>query len=102
QKSGDRQNGLGRRLHVRVGRGSPVRKIRNTIAGQFIALILGTVLLSQLIILAAFFIKTDKRVQEQQVRMIIEEVAAAYEIARTTSGAERERLLWAAGGPDIR
>ena len=77
-------------------------KIHNTIAGQFIVLIVGTVLLSQLIILAAFFVKTDKRIQEQQVRMIIEEVAAAYEIARATSGAERERLLWAAGGPDIR
>ena len=77
-------------------------KPHKTIAGQFIILIVGTVLLSQVIILAAFFVKTDERIQEQQVRMLIEKVAAAYEIAGTTSGAERERLLSAASGTDVR
>ena len=39
-------------------------KPHKTIAGQFIILIVGTVLLSQVIILAAFFVKTDERIQE--------------------------------------
>lgn len=79
-----------------------MRKLHNTIAGQLMILIIGTVLLSQFIILAVFYVKTDERIQEQQIRMIIEEVATAYEIARTTSGAERERLIRATSDPDIR
>lgn len=64
-------------------------------------LIIGTVLLSQAIILVVFYVKTDEGIQEQQVRMVIEEVATAYEIGRTTSGAEREKLLRATSDPDI-
>lgn len=79
-----------------------MRKLQNTIAGQLMILIIGTVLLSQVVILVVFYVKTDERIQEQQVRMIIEEVAAAYEIGRTTSGAERERLIGATSDPDIR
>ena len=79
-----------------------MRKLHTTIAGQLMILIIGTVLLSQFIILAVFYVKTDQRIQEQQIRMIIEEVATAYEIGRTTSGTERERLIRAASDPDIR
>ncbi|MGD1876260.1 MAG: ATP-binding protein [Kiloniellaceae bacterium] len=76
-------------------------KLHNTIAGQLMILIIGTVLLSQVIILVVFYVKTDERIQEQQIRMIIEEVATAYEIGRTTSGAERERLIRTTSDPDI-
>ena len=79
-----------------------MRKRHNTIAGQLMVVIIGTVLLSQVIILALFYVKTDKRIQEQQVRTIIEEVATAYAIGSTTSGAERERLMRATSDPDIR
>ncbi|WP_340117313.1 ATP-binding protein [Pelagibius sp. 7325] len=79
-----------------------MRKLHNTIAGQLMILIIGTVLLSQVIILVVFYVKTDGRLQEQQVRKIIEEVATAYEIGRTTSGAERDRLIRATSDPDIR
>ncbi|NMM43651.1 HAMP domain-containing histidine kinase [Rhodospirillaceae bacterium KN72] len=79
-----------------------MRKLHSTIAGQLMILIIGTVLLSQAIILVVFYVKTDEGIQEQQIRMIIEEVATAYEIGRTTSGAEREKLLRAASDPDIR
>ncbi|SDG23944.1 Signal transduction histidine kinase [Thalassobaculum litoreum DSM 18839] len=64
-------------------------------------LIIGAVLFSQAIILVVFYIKTDEGIQEQQVRMVIEEIATAYEIGRTTSGSEREKLLRATSDPDI-
>lgn len=78
-----------------------MRKLHRTIAGQLMILIIGTVLLSQTIILVVFYVKTDEGIQEQQVRMVIEEVATAYEIGRTTSGSEREKLLKATSDPDI-
>ena len=78
-----------------------MRKLYNSIAGQFVILTIGIVLSSQLLILAAFFVKTDERIQEQQIRMIVDRVATAYGIARTTSGAEREKLLGAASGPGM-
>lgn len=77
-------------------------KIHNTIAGQLMILIIGAVLLSQVVILVVFYVKTDERIQEQQIRKIIEEVATAYEIGRTTSGAERERLMRSTSDPEIR
>lgn len=78
-----------------------MRKLYNSIAGQFVILTIGIVLLSQVVLLAAFFVKTDERIQEQQIRMIVDRVATAYGIARTTSGAEREKLLGAASGPGM-
>ncbi len=79
-----------------------MRKLHSTIAGQLMILIIGTVLLSQVIVLVVFYVKTDEGIQEQQIRMIIEEVAIAYEIGRTTSGGEREKLLRATSDPGIR
>lgn len=79
-----------------------MRNLHNTIAGQLTILVVGAVLLSQCITTSVFFVKTDERIQEQQIIMIIEEVATAYEIGRTTSGAERESLIRATSDPDIR
>lgn len=78
-----------------------MRKLHSTVAGQLMLLISGTVLVSQAIILVVFYFKTDEGIQEQQIRMVIEEVATAYEVGRTTSGAEREKLLRATSDPDI-
>ncbi len=70
-----------------------MKKLTSTIAGQLIFLIVGVVLLSQLVILWAFFIRTDERVDQYEDRYVAQQIISIYQKVQSTSLEKRGLLL---------
>ncbi len=77
-------------------------KLSNTIACQLITLIVGSVLLSQAIIVFVFFYKTDQRLDDYENIYISEHITSVYEMMNKASVQKRQELFTMIGTPEMR
>ncbi|WP_170337182.1 ATP-binding protein [Ruegeria arenilitoris] len=72
-----------------------------TLAGQFLVLMVGSVMLAQVLMLATFMVETDGKIDQYERTYVLGRIAAVYKSSTHMSHEEREQLFENVSNPDI-
>ena len=78
-----------------------MKKWTNTIAGQFIIVIVGAVFVSQFAVFTLFLLKASERIDDFEDVNVKRMISNTYLAVKSTAAPERERILDLAYSPEV-
>lgn len=78
-----------------------MRWLPQTLAGQFMAVIIVSVFVSQVLVFVMLIIKTDDKLEQYEQLIVYDQIVTIYNYGQSLSVFERERFFEAASNPEI-